>query len=109
MMTAEQIVITVAAVAVGVQITRFASFLIFPGGKPTPKFVGYLSKTLPGAAISLLIVFSFKAVGFQTPKDWLPELIAAAAVVLLHLWKRQMLLSIGAGTVLYMLMVQFWK
>jgi len=109
MMTTNQIILTIAVIAAAVQITRFASFLIFPAGKPTPKYVGYLSKTLPGAAISLLIVFSFKNIGFQTLKDWLPALIASLSVAALHIWKRQMLLSIGAGTVLYMVMVQLWK
>ena len=103
-----QLIIMIIAVMAGVQITRFLPFLLFPAGKPTPRFIGYLSKTLPGAAISLLVVFSFKNVGFQTTVEWLPALIAGSAVAALHLWKRQMLLSIGAGTILYMLLVQLW-
>jgi len=103
-----QLIITIAVIAAAVQITRLTPFLIFPAGKPTPKFVTYLSRTLPGAAISLLVVFSFRNTGFHSVKEWLPGLIAAAAVIGLHLWKRQMLLSIGAGTILYMLLVQLW-
>ncbi|MDR1560059.1 MAG: AzlD domain-containing protein [Clostridiales bacterium] len=105
-MTTSQLIITIAIITAGVQITRFAPFLIFPAGKPTPKFVQYLSKVLPGAAISLLVVFCFKDVGFLSGSRGAPELIAAAAVAALHLWKRQMLLSVGAGTVIYMLLIR---
>jgi branched-subunit amino acid transport protein AzlD len=105
-MTALQLGITIAMVALGVHITRFAPFILFPPGKPTPKFMRYLAKVLPGAAISLLVVFSFRNVNPMEGSHGLPELFAAIAVAALHLWKRQMLLSIGAGTLLYMLLVQ---
>ncbi|MDR2606648.1 MAG: branched-chain amino acid transporter permease [Oscillospiraceae bacterium] len=102
-----QLIITVIAIAAGVQITRYAPFLLFPAGKTTPKFVRYIGKVLPSAAISLLVIYSFKEVSVFSGTRGVPELIAAAVIIALHLWKRQMLLSIGAGTVLSMLLVQF--
>ncbi len=105
-MTVTQQLITVAIVAAGTMLTRFLPFLIFPEGKPTPKYVQYIGKALPGAVFGLLVIYCLKNVSLLTGSHGLPELIAIAVVVLLHLWKRQMLLSIAAGTVCYMLLVQ---
>jgi len=108
-MSAGQIIISILAITIGVQITRFAPFLIFPAGRPIPKLAAYLGKTLPGAAISLLLVFSFKNVNIFSGNHGLPEFIAALTVAALHLWKRQMLISIGLGTFLYMALIYFIK
>ena len=105
-MTVAQHIITIAAVALGTMLTRFLPFLVFPEGKPTPKYVQYIGKALPGAVFGLLVIYCLKNVSLLTGSHGLPELIAIAVVVLLHLWKRQMLLSIAAGTVCYMLLVQ---
>lgn len=105
-MTVTQQLITIAIVALGTMLTRFLPFLVFPKGKPTPKYVQYIGKALPGAVFGLLVVYCLKSVSLFTGSHGLPELIAIALVVLLHLWKRQMLLSIAAGTVCYMLLVQ---
>ena len=88
-------------------LTRFLPFLLFPAGKPTPKAVHYLGSVLPGAVFGLLVVYCLKNVSLFTGSHGLPELISIALVVLLHLWKRQMLLSIAGGTACYMLLVQF--
>jgi branched-subunit amino acid transport protein AzlD len=105
-MTLTQQIITVCMVIVGTMATRFLPFLLFPAKKPTPKYVQYLGKMLPSAALGLLVIYSFKDVSVLGGSHGMPELIATAAVVALHLWKRQMLLSIAGGTVLYMLLVQ---
>ena len=105
-MTVTQQLITIAAVALGTMLTRFLPFLVFPEGKPTPKYVQYIGKALPGAVFGLLVIYCLKNVSLFAGSHGLPELIAIAVVVLLHLWKRQMLLSIAAGTVCYMLLVQ---
>ena len=106
-MSVTEQIITIAVVALGTMLTRFLPFLLFPAGKPTPRYVQYLGKALPGAVFGLLVVYCLKNVSLLTGSHGLPELISIAVVVALHLWKRQMLLSIAGGTVCYMLLVQF--
>lgn len=95
-----------AALAVGTMVTRFLPFLLFPAGRKVPPFVEYLGKTLPYATIGLLVVYCLKGVSFTAYPFGLAEGIAVAGVVALHRWKRNPLISIGAGTVLYMVLVQ---
>ena len=96
----------ILAVTLGTVTTRFLPFLIFPDKKEPPGVVTYLGKTLPPAMMGLLVVYCLKSVRFTASPFGIPELIAIAIVVGLHLWKRNVLLSIGAGTAAYMLMVQ---
>ena len=86
--------------------TRFLPFLIFGGKKPTPRYIQYLGKALPGAIFAMLVVYCLRNVTPLTGSHALPELIAIAVTIGLHLWKRQTLLSIAGGTVVYMLLVQ---
>ena len=106
-MTLTQQIITIGVIVLGTMATRFLPFLVFPAGKPTPKYVQYLGKVLPSAVFGLLVVYCLKNVSVLSGSHGLPELISIALVVVLHLWKRQMLLSIAGGTVCYMLLVQF--
>lgn len=106
-MTLPQQIITILVIVLGTMATRFLPFLLFPAGRPTPKYIRYLGRVLPGAVFALLVVYCLKDVSLFTGSHGLPELISIALVVLLHLWKRQMLLSIAGGTVCYMLLVQF--
>ena len=105
-MTTVQMLLTVGAVALGTMTTRFLPFLLFPASRPTPKYVQYLGKVLPYAVIGLLVVYCFKDVSPAAAPHGIQEAIAVLAVAGLHLWKRNMLLSIGVGTVIYMLLVQ---
>ena len=105
-MTLTEQMITIAMVVLGTAVTRFLSFLIFPAGKPTPKYIQYLGKVLPAAVFGLLVIYSLKNVSIFTGSHGLPELISIVLVIFLHVWKRQMLLSIAGGTVCYMLLVQ---
>ncbi|MCI1983816.1 MAG: branched-chain amino acid transporter permease [Bifidobacteriaceae bacterium] len=105
-MTLTQQIITIAAVIAGTLTTRFLPFLIFPAGKPTPKYVQYLGKVLPAAVFGLLVIYCLRNVSVLSGSHGIPELISIAVVVVLHLWKRQMLLSIAGGTICYMLLVQ---
>jgi len=93
-------------VVLGTMITRFLPFIVFPAGKPTPKYIQYLGKALPGAVFGLLVIYCLKNVSVFTGSHAIPELISIALVVVLHKWKRQMLLSIAGGTICYMLLVQ---
>lgn len=112
-MTTTQHAITIAMVVLGTVLTRFLPFWIFPApkpgqpAKPTPKYVQYLGRFLPAAALGLLVVYGLKDVNLLTGSHGLPEFMSLAVVAGLHLWKRQMLLSIAGGTVCYMLLVQF--
>lgn len=93
-------------VVLATMLTRFLPFILFPAGKPTPKYIQYLGRVLPAAVFGLLVVYCLKDVSIFSGGHGLPEFIAIAVVILLHLWKRQMLLSIAGGTVCYMLLVQ---
>ena len=99
-------IITIAMVVLGTVITRFLPFMLFPADRPTPKYIQYLGKALPPASLGLLVVYSLKDVNILTGSHGIPELIAVITVLAVHLWKRQMLLSIAAGTVVYMVLVQ---
>lgn len=107
MMSVTQQIIIVAVVVFGTMVTRFLPFIIFPAGKPTPKYIQYLGKVLPAAVFGLLIIYCLKNVNIFTGNHGIPELISIALVVALHLWKRQMLVSIAGGTICYMLLIQF--
>ena len=105
-MTLSQEIITVAMIVIATILTRFLPFLVFPEGKPTPKYIRYLGKVLPSAVFGLLIIYSLRNVNVFSGSHGIPELISIALVVALHLWKRQMLLSIAGGTLCYMILVQ---
>ncbi len=105
-MTRLQEVITIALCALATMVTRFLPFLIFRANKPAPKYIQYLGKALPAAIFGMLVVYCLKNVSILTGSHGLPELLAIALLVVLHLWKRNMLLSIAGGTVCYMLLVQ---
>ena len=86
--------------------TRFLPFLIFGDNRKTPPMIEYLGKVLPFAIMGMLVIYCLKDVSLLRFPYGLPELISCAAVVVLHIWKRNSLLSIGGGTVCYMLLVQ---
>ena len=95
-----------AGALLGTMMTRFLPFLIFPEGKEPPEFIQYLGKVLPYAVIGLLVIYCLKDVPGSGTYG-IPEFLAIAFIVLLHRWKKSILLSIGGGTVFYMLLVQF--
>ena len=97
-------VIVAALVTAGL---RFAPFLIFGKGRETPPMITYLGKVLPFAIMGMLVVYCLKDISLRTAPFGIPEFLGCILVALLHIWKRNTLLSIGVGTVCYMLMVQF--
>lgn len=105
-MTVSEHIITIALCVIATLITRFLPFIIFSGKKETPKFIQYLGKALPSAIFALLIVYCLKNVSVFSGNHGIPEAVSIALVILLHLWKRQILLSIAGGTLCYMLLVQ---
>lgn len=105
-LTLQQSLIIIAMVTVGTLLTRFLPFLLFPDNRKTPKYILYLGKVLPFAVIGLLIVYCLKSVSVLSAPYGIPETIAIGCIVLIHLWKENTLLSIGGGTILYMVLVQ---
>lgn len=106
-MTVTEQVITVAMVVLGTMATRFLPFLIFSGSGKAPVYVRYLGRLLPSAVFAMLCVYSLKDTPVLSESHGLPELLAILFIIALHLWRRQMLLSIAGGTICYMLLVQY--
>ena len=97
----------IAVIALVTAALRFLPFLIFGENRKTPPLVSYLGQVLPYAIMGMLVIYCLKGVSLTAFPFGIPELLGCTAVTLLHIWKRNTLLSIGAGTVCYMLLVQF--
>lgn len=106
-MTTTQQIITIAMVVLGTVTTRFLPFALFPEGKKLPDAIIRLGRVLPAAVMGFLVIYCLKDALF-TAYHGLPELLSIACVVLVHLWKRNMVLSLVTGTVLHMILVQVW-
>ncbi len=98
--------LVILTVALTTLATRVVPFLIFPKGKEIPAVIQYLGKVLTPAVIGMLVVYCLKATPVMKAPHGLPEAIAVAVTAGLHVWKRNNLLSIGAGTILYMVLIQ---
>ena len=105
-MSTFQVLVTIIAAAAATFLTRTLPLLLFPSGRETPKYISYLGKVLPCATISMLIVYCLKTV---TPLAWpygIPELLSIAAVALLQIKTRNILISIAIGLTLYMVLIR---
>ena len=105
-MTLTQQIITIAVVVLGTMLTRFLPFWVFPADKPTPGYVLFLGRLLPPAVLGLLVIYSVKDVEWTGGLYGVPEILGIFLIVGLHIWKRNMLLSIAGGTIFYMVLVQ---
>jgi branched-subunit amino acid transport protein AzlD len=105
-LTPVQIIVTILAVTLGAMVTRFTPFLLFPEHKKPPEIVTYLGRVLPPAMMGLLVTFCLRNVSLQSSPHGLPELLGILVIVAVHRWRGNVLLSIGAGTLVYMLLVQ---
>ena len=105
-LNAIQTLIILLAITVGTVITRFLPPILFPHGKPLPKFLQELCTLLPPAMMGLLVVYSLRSTDLLGGSHGIPEAIAVAVTAGLHLWRRNTLLSILAGTGCDMLLVQ---
>ena len=101
-----QALLIILVSAVATFLTRALPFFLFPPHKRTPQFVLYLGKVLPFATIGMLLVYCLKDVSLVKWSYGLPEAISLLAITVIHLWKRNILLSVGGGTVFYMILVQ---
>lgn len=105
-LTGLQTIIMIFSVALGAMLTRFLPFILFPDNREAPKFITYLGKVLPAAMMGLLVVYCLRNVSFGNKPHGIPELLSIAFIVILHKWKNNVLISIGGGTVIYMIFVQ---
>ena len=96
--------ILIAVMALGTMLLRFLPFIIFRN--TTPKYISYLGKVLPAAIIGMLVVYCLKDTSFTEAPHGLPEIISTISVIGLQAWKRNTILSILCGTIIYMLLVQ---
>lgn len=107
MQTDFQVLLTILIISLGTFFTRVLPFLLFPANRKTPAYVLYLGSVLPFAIIGMLIVYCFKSTPVLTYPYGIPEAIATVFVVAAHKLKHNLLLSVGGGTVLYMILVQY--
>ncbi len=100
-------IIQIVIMAVITAAIRFSPFVLFPEKKKKPKFIIYLGTVLPYAIIGMLVIYCFKSLSFSAYPYGIPEIIAGACVVLLHIWKKNTLLSVFGGTAIYMILINF--
>ena len=100
------LILSILVIATVTAALRFIPFAVFSANRKTPEIIVYLGKFLPYAIMAMLVVYCLKSVSLLAAPFGLPELIGVLVVVLLHLWKRNTLLSIAVGTACYMLLVQ---
>lgn len=106
-MTDINTLLTVAVIALVTAAIRFFPFVVWNKNRKAPKIIEKLGKILPYAVMGMLVVYCLKDVSFTALSGFVPELIACLVVIGLYVWKRNTLISIVAGTVSYMLLVQF--
>lgn len=104
-MTLTQQIITIGLCVLGTMLTRFLPFLVFRENRETPAFIQYIGKMLPPAVFGMLVIYCLRNVDFLHGLHGTPELLAIFLTVVLHLWKRQMLVSIAGGTIGYMILI----
>ena len=105
-LTPIQTFIIICMVAIGTMMTRFLPFILFQDTKSNNSYISYLGKVLPYSAIGLLVVYCLKGISFKSSPYGISEAIAIICITVLHYWKENTLLSIGAGTGIYMVLVQ---
>lgn len=96
--------VLVAVMSAGTILLRFLPFLLFR--KRVPSYVLYLGRVLPPAMIGLLVIYCLRNTAILAAPFGIPELIGVLVVLGLQIWKHNSLLSILAGTGIYMLLVQ---
>jgi branched-subunit amino acid transport protein AzlD len=104
--TTTQLILFFVIVALGTFFTRALPFILFPENIPIPRFMKYLADILPYTIIGLLVVYCLKDINLTQSPQAIPEAISIVVIILLHIWKKNTLLSIGGGALLYMILIQ---
>lgn len=102
----EQSLAIIGVTAVCTILLRAFPFLVFGGRKEVPGTIRYLGGVLPASIMAVLVVYCLRNVDFAAASHFAPSLTAGLLVIGLHLWKKNILLSIGLGTICYMVLVQ---
>ena len=105
-MTETQLLLTILISALVTWLIRISAFVLFPAGRKVPGFITWLGAQLPRATMAMLLIYCLKGVSFTQVPDWAPALIAVAVTAGLHVWKKQMILSIVGGTAVYMVLLR---
>lgn len=105
-MTFTEQCITISLCALASMTTRFLPFLIFRPGKKLPAYIDYLGKALPSAIFALLVIYCLRNVNFMGGTYGIPEILSLVITVVLHIWKRNMMISMAAGTIAYMVLIR---
>ena len=105
-LTTLEVLVVLFALVFGTLLTRLLAFVLFPENRRQPQVISFLSLIIPAAMMGLLVVFCLKSTTVLSYPYGLPELISVALIVALHLWRRNVLLSIAVGTLMYMFLVQ---
>lgn len=105
-MNTQQQIITIALMGLSVMLTRFLPFILFPTEKHTPRFVLFLGKYLPSAVFGMLVVYCLKDVTFLSGNHGLHQMLGILVCIVLHLWRKNMMLTIAGGTIFYMVIIQ---
>lgn len=100
-------VLIIGVIALVTALLRFLPFFVFDGRRPIPKVIRYLGSVLSYSVMAMLVVYCLKDISFVNYSGWLPPMISVLAVIVLHIWKRNTLLSIIGGTACYMLLIRF--
>lgn len=106
MRSAGDVIAVIFVVTLCTVVTRALPFIIFGGKKKVPEFIKYLGDFLPPAIMVTLVVYCLKGIRLLEGSHGLPELLSVALVAVLHIWKKNILLSVGLGTVCYMVLIQ---
>lgn len=95
---------------------RVLPFVIF-GKRKTPAFFGFIEKFIPAISIAVLFLACFKekttdlifknGEGFSSALGAAPAAIASLATAILHIWKKNAMVSIFGGTIIYMALNYF--
>lgn len=105
--TIPQLIIFFSVVSLGTIITRVLPFILFPENREIPKYIKYLADILPFTIIGMLVVYCLKNITILHSPFALPEIFSIALITVLHIWKKNTLLSIGGGALFYMILVQY--
>ena len=106
MMHGNTLVLAILVIVLATFFTRLFPFLFFRKGQAIPPVILYVGRYLPPTIITIILVYSFKSAELAAYPYGLPELIAAAFAVVMHLWLRNFLFSILGATILYMVLIQ---